>query len=35
MLICIHFLKQVTIYFAVASITDGSVEAIMCMNATL
>ncbi len=34
-LICIRLLKQVKRYFAVASITDGSVEVIMCMNATL
>ncbi len=34
-LICIRLLKHVKIYLAVASITDGSVEVIMCLNATL
>ncbi len=34
-MISICFLKQAKIYLAVASITDGSVEVIMCMNATL
>ncbi len=30
-----RLLKQVKRYLAVANITDGSVEVIMCMNATL
>ncbi len=34
-LICIRLLKHIKRYLAVASITDGSFEVIMCMNATL